>query len=83
MKKYLKKKYHICNRHIQCKFVVILDAPACSRKGQLVYYAGIGESLKFVCHVNAYPKNNLSFKWTLTRSNENDAKSGNEPSSGK
>ena len=66
---------------MQCKFALILDVPACSRKGQLVYYAGIGESLKFVCHVNAYPKNNLSFKWTFTRSSENDAKTRNEPSS--
>ena len=48
----------------------ILDAPECSRKGQLVYYAGIGESIKFVCHVNAYPKSNLSFNWTFTRSTE-------------
>ena len=48
----------------------ILDVPECSRKGQLVYYAGIGESIKFVCHVNAYPKSNLSFNWTFTRSTE-------------
>ena len=41
----------------------ILDVPECSRKGQLVYYAGIGESIRFVCHVNAYPKSNLSFNW--------------------
>lgn len=49
---------------------VISDAPKCSRKGQLVYYAGIGESLKFVCHVNAYPKNKLSFQWTFMRSKD-------------
>ena len=48
----------------------ILDVPECSRKGQLVYYAGIGESIKFVCHVNAYPESNLSFNWTFTRSTE-------------
>ena len=48
----------------------ILDVPECSRKGQLVYYAGIGESIRFVCHVNAYPKSNLSFNWTFSRSTE-------------
>ena len=68
-----------CNNH-SCKLNTIiansimlyeiLDVPECSRKGQLVYYAGIGESIKFVCHVNAYPKSNLSFNWTFTRSTE-------------
>ena len=48
--------------------MVFSDAPECSRKGQLIYYAGIGERLKLVCHINAYPKNNLFYEWNFKKS---------------
>ena len=45
------------------------DRPKCERRGVLLFYAGLGESVELACRVDAFPRDALRHEWAFVSDN--------------